>query len=188
MPADLIALGLMAASLVPAEPAPVAGPALGAVPSRSDAPGAAPRFRIQADVSEPALALGRGRTPGVRQLASLVDYYPIEETGLRLSAGLRAPGKRRGLATAPRRDAAIYVPPTIAAMPYRTDTKRRQAAVTVGWTMPIADGAVVGVEAGTRIERGDGRPTGASIAQPARAAGSWTRLNPVAQIGFAWAL
>jgi hypothetical protein len=182
MPADLVALGLMAATAragaaVGALPRPIVTAAIG--PERAGATPAAEELhaRFPVTAAPPARDMLK-----LRRFGSMIDYV-VTESGLRLSAGLRSAGRRKPKAL--RGGSTVYAPAQSSTMAYRTNFKRQEAAMTVGWTLPVAKGAVFGVEAGTTLSDTNDRTTSASIARPDMAAGSWTRLNAVAQIGFA---
>lgn len=187
MPADLIALGLMAATAK----ADLAGssrrdarttvgvPAAGGPPPSHEL-----RLHVPADPDGDPSHAPSALKP--KRLGSMIDYV-MGESGLRLSAGLRSQGRKK-LAKGLNTGATIYAPAQRGTLAYRANYKRQEPAITLGWTLPVAAGAVLGVEAGTALSDNNGRATSASIAQPRLSSGSWSKLSAVAQIALAFKL
>jgi hypothetical protein len=187
MPADLIALGLMAATTkadLPGLGRHRAAVAVGAAPASDLARLDELRLRR---LTDPGTDLPRARdTLKPKRVGAMLDYF-VDESGLRLSAGLRSAAKRK-LSKGVKVSSLIYSPAQVGAMPYRANFKRQEAAITLGWSLPVAAGAVLGVEAGTALANNNGRTTSASIAQPRLSSGSWSRLDAVAQVALAFKL
>jgi hypothetical protein len=189
MPADIISLGLLA-TLAPPDAAGLGRPAIVstiAVPAHDASPLPGDLLsHMRADyegLDEPS-ARAEGGLPRLRRMGVMVDYRPLEERGLHLSVGLRS-SARKALSRAMRISSVVYAPMPAGAVAYRSNYKLREAAMTLGWRLPVAQGAVVDMEAGTTLGQNNRRATAASIAEPRLSSGSWARVGAVAQVAFA---
>jgi hypothetical protein len=151
----------------------------------------APNFRLRLGVSAPVAITGQRTIDPMktRRIATMLDFYPDAESGLRLSAGMRMLSKRGRAAWSPYKasqpNALLYAPATAGKFPVRNNISQTAPTMTVGWTTRLSDTAVFGLEAGTIMEHGGTRRSSATIAQPRLKTAEWSRVDPVAQIAFA---
>jgi hypothetical protein len=125
----------------------------------------------------------------MRRVASMIDFYPDNESGFHLSAGMRLLSKRwrqgSGSMKGLQSSNLIYTPSFSSRLPMKTNIARVAPAATLGWTTKLSEMAVFGLEAGTIMEHGGARNSAAAIAQPRLRTAAWSRVDPVAQVAFA---
>lgn len=150
------------------------------------------RLRLTAPImmAEPGQKQLVDAQPRPRRIASMLDYYPQGGGGFHVSAGMRLLAKKGRVGWSPSRGgrpgSLLYAPAMIATMPDRNNLARTAPAATVGWTAAVAGMATFGIEAGVIQEHGRTRTTMVSIAQPRLASSGWSRIDPVAQVAFAF--
>ena len=148
------------------------------------------RLRLTApSAEEPSQKQMVDAQPRPRRLASMLDYYP-QGGGFHISAGMRMISRKGRSGWSPLKGSKpgslLYTPTMGATMPDRNNLARTAPAATVGWTAAVADQATFGIEAGVIQEHGRTRTTMATIAQPRLASSGWSRVDPVAQVAFAF--
>lgn len=145
------------------------------------------RLRVAMAASSP-IDPASDRLPRPHRIGSMIDYYPAGVSGLHFSAGVRALSNRiRGASNAflSPADSALYTPKAGGPLVNHSGLRKASPAATLGWTTAFSPTAVLGFEAGTMMQHGNARATRAGIADPQLAGGSWTRMEPVAQVAFA---
>lgn len=190
--AMMTAHGVPAAAEAPALSGLSDAGGLGGIPGVTAQPGQplSRNFRLRVEYTLPMLpGVAQSVRARPRRVATMLDYYPRADSGLRVSAGIRFLSKLGRQAWNPYRQsqvgALIYAPAAAGRMPDRANIARNAPAVTTGWSTAISSLATFGVEAGTIFEHGGASRTMASIADPQRKTARWSRIDPVAQVAFA---
>ena len=125
-----------------------------------------------------------------RRLSSMLDYYPMRDSGFHLSAGMRRSPKRArftpGSASNVSSNFDIFMPTMGAPLRVKTNVARSSPTVMAGWSGLIAPEASLGFSAGAVQEHGGSMKTStAMIARSITPAGAWSRVGEVAQVNFA---
>lgn len=124
-----------------------------------------------------------------RRVATMIDLYPVADSGLRLSAGMRFLARRGRASWTPHKGSLpgniLYAPALAAIMPVRSNVSRTAPAMTFGWTTKLSEAAKFGLEAGTLFEHGGAARSTDRIAQPGRGDRAWSRIDPIAQVALA---
>ena len=153
-------------------------------------------FRLRVELSDRLNAVAHGATPArtmlvdksrARRVASLVDFYPVDDNGFHLTAGLRKlprPSRRTisGYGAGTAFDLAGIN--TTAALGARSNIARRSPTMMAGWTGMAAKEMQIGFSAGAAEEHGKEFAAGGAFS-PSGSAKRWSRVGEVAQVNLA---
>ena len=164
----------------------------------ADRPGfrLAKSFRLRLDMSDRLDAVSHGATPvrvalidksRTRRFSSMLDYYPVSDSGFRLTAGMRKlPRPSRLARNAFGAGATAFDLSGLgstAALGSRSSIARRSPTMMAGWTGLIAKETQIGFSAGAAEEHGKSYLAGNMLGQGT--AKRWSRVGEVAQVNFA---
>lgn len=146
----------------------------------------APDFRIRTDLLTTSTSLNPLRDPtGPMQhrfASSMIDYYPLAGSGLRLSAGMRFFQVANFLKDAEKATAGLLYNPRLpgSGAAVRTGFNRHTPAATVGYTSTFKN-ALVGLEVGSLIGHANANLPRAMDRLSNRSRGG---MNPIANVVF----
>lgn len=146
----------------------------------------APDFRVRTDLlttSSSINPLGDPSGPMQRRFASsMIDYYPLGGSGLRLSAGVRFFQVTNFLKDAEKATAGLLYNPRLpgSGSAVRTGFNRHTPAATVGYTSTF-NNALLGLEVGSLIGNANANLPRAMDRLSNRARGG---MNPIANVVF----
>ncbi|WP_010185451.1 hypothetical protein [Sphingomonas sp. PAMC 26605] len=175
----------IAASAAPADPLAASPPALTErlLPVEAKL---APDFRVRTDLLTTSASLNPlGDPTGPMQhrfASSMIDYYPLGGSGLRLSAGMRFFQVANFLKDAEKATAGLLYNPRLPGSggAVRTGFNRHTPAATVGYTSSVKN-ALFGVEVGSLIGNANANLPRAMDRLSNRARGG---MNPIANLVF----
>lgn len=144
----------------------------------------APDFRVRSDLLTTSASLGPTADPSApmqhRFASSMIDYYPLGGSGLRLSAGMRFFQVANFLKDAEKATAGLLYNPRLpgSGAAVRTGFNRHTPAATVGHTSTFKN-ALFGVEVGSLIGNANANLPRAMERLSNRTRGG---MNPIANV------
>lgn len=156
-------------------------------------------FRLRIDSSDRIEAVAHGVSPlqtnlvdvsRRHRLSSMLDYYPVRDSGFHLSMGMRrSPTRARftpGSASSVSSSFDIFMPRLGAPLRVKTNVARTSPTVMAGWAGMIGPEASLGFSAGAVQEHGHGmKMSSVMIARSVTPTSGWSRVGEVAQVNFA---
>jgi hypothetical protein len=153
------------------------------------------RFRIDGfsdNIAQFARGISPLRTQSLdptrrRRFNSLVDFFPVDESGFHFTAGMRRAPKRARWNPAALSEIEIFTPKGSSPLRVRSNVARSSPMAMLGWSGGVGDDVKFSLGAGAMQQHGrELKATAITIARQQPLGSKWSGIGAVASAAMRW--